>query len=59
MAQPFTYGLDNPETLKKWNGSEYVVTPEQKRPGKKPARPDEVLLKGSNFNNIKDRANAF
>ena len=46
MAQPFTYGLDNPETLKKWNGSEYVVTPEQKRPGKKPARPDEVLPKG-------------
>lgn len=43
MAQPFTYGLDNPETLKKWNGPEYVVTPEQKRPGKKPARPDEVL----------------
>ena len=42
MATPFTFGLD----ANKWKQTvegDYVPTPEQKRPGKKPARPDEAL----------------
>jgi len=46
MATPFTFGLDDPaqmNTWKKTDEGDYVPTPEQKRPGKKPARPDESL----------------
>jgi hypothetical protein len=42
MATPFTFGLDD-NNWKKTVEGDYVPTPELKRPGKKPARPDEAL----------------
>jgi len=42
MATPFTFGLDE-KNWHKTNEGDYIPTPEPKRPGKKPARPDETL----------------
>ena len=48
MATPFTFGLDD-NNWKKTVEGDYVPTPELKRPGKKPARPDEALRRVQNI----------
>ena len=66
MATPFTFGLDDPAQMNTWKKTvegDYVPTPELKRPGKKPARPDESLprvekclkMTQSDIQNIRER----